>query len=221
MTGPRRFRPVLPARAPAASDLAERDRFTELARESARAVRTSAEAWRNGLAAFITLVTTGVVLQGRNSVATLAVGWRVAATLLVAAGLTAAVAGLWQALTVQAGIPVAIALPEVRRRFGSLQALEIATAVRDARRLRLARRWVAAALALLLAGVVVTWWAPAAPAKPPGYVRVEHGSETTCGTLRSADGGVVRVAVAGRHDQVVIPLAAVANLTVVAACPPD
>lgn len=218
MTAPRRYRPVSPARPPAPADLAERDRFAELARDSQRSVRASAEAWRNGLAAFITLVTTGVIVRGRDTVAGLPVGWRVAVTLLVAAGLVAAVGGLWQALTAQAGIPVAITLPEVRRRFGSLQALEITAAVRDARRLDRARYWVGTSLVLLLAGVGLTWWAPTAPADPPAYLRVEHGSATTCGRLRSADGGVLRIAVAGRHDEVAVPLATVSNMSVVAGC---
>ncbi|MDO0924646.1 hypothetical protein QQY24_04145 [Streptomyces sp. TG1A-8] len=44
-----------PERPPAAADLAERDRFDRMMRESLPAVQAGAEAWRNGLAAFLTL----------------------------------------------------------------------------------------------------------------------------------------------------------------------
>ncbi len=219
MTTARRYRPALPSRAPTASDLAERDRFAELTHDSMRAVRASAEAWRNGLAAFITLVTTGVIIQGRTTVSELPVGWRLATTLLVAIGIVAAVVGLWQALVAQAGVPVAITLPDVRQRYGSLQALEVLSAVRDARRLDRARHWVAASILLLLSGVVLTWWAPAAPSSPPAYLLVTHGATTTCGVLRSADGGVLRVDVSGVHDAAAIPLTEVSNMRVVPTCP--
>jgi hypothetical protein len=219
VTAQPRYRPVLPSAAPTPADLAERDRFQELARDSLRSVRASAEAWRNGLAAFITLVTAGIVIKGRDTVATLPTGWRLATTVLVVSGLVFAVVGLWQVLTAQAGIPVALTLKDIHARFGSLQALEVATAVRDGRRLDLARYWVGASLVLLLAGVGLTWWAPTKPADPPTYLRVDHGRETTCGILKSADEGRLRIAVPGRHEPAVIPLADASTLSVVATCP--
>ena len=78
----------------------------------------------------------------------------------------------------------------------------------------------AVGLLCLLAGVGLTWWAPAptAAASPPSYLKVEHGSTATCGVLRSADGGMIRLTVAGRHIAAVIPMAQVSNLSVVTAC---
>jgi hypothetical protein len=162
------YRPRLPEQAPTPADLAERDRFQKLVAESLPAVRASAETWRNGLAAFITLVTTAVVIKGRSTAAEVPTGWRIAITILIALGLALAVVGLWQTLTAQAGArPEALTLADIHERYGSVQAYQVATALRAGRRLTFARYAVAAALTALLTGIALTWWAPAMPATPP------------------------------------------------------
>ncbi|MDQ3152790.1 MAG: plasmid pRiA4b ORF-3 family protein [Actinomycetota bacterium] len=67
------------------------------------AVRASAEAWRSGLTAFLTLVTTEVIIKGRDTTAGLPTSWRVLVTVLIGGGLALAVAGLWRVLAAQAG----------------------------------------------------------------------------------------------------------------------
>ncbi|MFK4595430.1 hypothetical protein RKD30_002097 [Streptomyces pristinaespiralis] len=211
------LRPRRPAGPPSAADLAERDRFRELVRESLPAVRASAEAWRNGLAAFITLIGAAIVIKGRGTTAELPFGWRVAVTVLVGGGLALAVVGLWHALAAQAGNrPLAVTLADIHREHGSVDGFEVATAISAARRLTRARRAVAVALALLFAGTALTWWAPAAR---PAFLKVTHGTGTTCGALLSADGGTVRLSVAGRAVPVGIPLASVDNMAVTGTCP--
>jgi len=97
-----------PAAPPSPSDLKERDRYATLTSESLVTVRASAQTWRNGLAAFITLVTTGVVIEGRDNTAGLTAGWRIVVTALIAGGLALAVVGLWQALAAEAGTGIQI-----------------------------------------------------------------------------------------------------------------
>ncbi|MBT2365646.1 hypothetical protein J7E88_10020 [Streptomyces sp. ISL-10] len=211
------LRPRMPGRPPTQTDLAERDRFQVLVRDSLPAVRASAEAWRNGLAAFIALLGTAVVIKGRATTAELPADWRLAVTLLVGGGLALAVVGLWHALAAQAGTrPLAVTLADIHRDHGSVDGFEVATAMRAARRLTLARRTVACALAFLFAGTVLTWWAPG---PRPASVQVTHGERTTCGTLLSADGGRLRVSVRGRSRPVDIPLSAVENMAVAGNCP--
>jgi hypothetical protein len=77
---------------------------------------------------------------------------------------------------------------------------------------------VVAALAFLLIGVGVSWWAPPAPADPPAYLKVTYSNTSACGALRSADGGQIRLAVTGSHDPIAIPLTQITNLTVVPTC---
>lgn len=211
------LRPRLPQQPPSATDLAERDRFRDLVRESLPGVRASAEAWRNGLAAFITLLGAAIVIKGRSTTAELPVEWRLAVTLLVGGGLALAVAGLWHALAAQAGTrPLAVTLADIHRDHGSVDGFEVATAIRAARRLTLARRAVATALLCLFAGTALTWWAPGA--KPASMVQVTHGATTTCGTLLSAEQGRLRISVTGHTGPVEIPLAEVGAMSVTTAC---
>ncbi|MGI5193923.1 hypothetical protein ACQEVY_09815 [Streptomyces sp. CA-288835] len=214
------FRPRRPASGPSAFDLAERDAFAALSAASLDAVRASAEAWRNGLSAFIALVTTGVVIKGRDTTAALPVGWRVAVTVLIGGGLLAAIVGLWQALAAQAGTrPRATTLSAVHDRYGSVAAYRVALAHAAAARVRRAQYLVAVALALLLAGIVATWWAPAAPSKEkPTYLEISHPGGPSCGTLSYGDGGKLRLKSPGRHEPVVVPLVEVTNIKVVKAC---
>ncbi|MEU2717298.1 hypothetical protein [Streptomyces sp. NPDC007205] len=150
-----------PRRPPSPADLAERDRFQNLVRSSLPSARASAEAWRNGLAAFITLVGTAIVVKGRTSTADLPTAWKAAVTALVGGGLALAVAGLWQALAAQAGSDTQLrSLDDIHRVHGSIDMYEVAMAVRVARRITFARRFVACSLVLLSAGTVLTWWAP-------------------------------------------------------------
>jgi hypothetical protein len=56
-------------------------------KDSLSAVRSMAAAWRTGLTALITLVTTGIILTGRTATTNLAVPWRIAVTLAIGTGL--------------------------------------------------------------------------------------------------------------------------------------
>jgi hypothetical protein len=172
-------RAVKPTRAPSTADLEERDRYARLTAASAETVRSTAQAWRTGLTAFITLVTTGVVVKGRDTTAGLADGWRALITVLIGGGLLLAVAGLWQALAAEAGTaPREQTLQDIRALHGSLAAYEVYLATQAARRLEWGRRAVAGAVVLLLAGIVVTWWAPSKLPSQPSSLGQAHGSKT-------------------------------------------
>lgn len=209
-----------PAARPRPVSAADREAFDALAKDALPAVRSMAAAWRTGLAALITLVTTGIILKGRTDATSLALPWRIAVTLAVGAGLALAILGLWHALAAEAGARARLhTLDDILARYASVQAYQVGQAAAAARRLQAARIVVAAALGLLLAGVLLTWWAPAAPASPPAYLKVTYPGGTVCGTLQSADGGIVRLTVAGAHQPVTIPLTTVTNLAVTPTCP--
>ncbi len=215
-----RYRPRKPSSAPSEGSLAERDAFIALARQSLPTVRTSAEAWRNGLTAFLTLATAGVIIKGRDTTAGLSVPWRIAITALIGGGLALAVAGLWRVLAAQAGTRYRLSTrDDIRRGYGTVEAYQVAVAARATVDLHVGRRLVFAALGLLLLGVGVTWWAPPAPASPPAFLKATFDNTEACGVLRSADNGQVRLAVTGRHDPLVIPLTHITNLAIVSGCP--
>jgi hypothetical protein len=179
-----------------------------------------AAAWRTGLTALITLVTTGIILKGRTDTTNLTFPWRIAVTLAIGAGLGLAIVGLWHALAAEVGARTRRnTLDDIRARYASVQAYQVGQAAAAGRRLQTARTLVAIALGLLLTGVLLTWWAPVPPTKPPAYLKVTRTGGTICGILASADGGILRLTVAGVHGAVTVPLTTVTNLAVTPTCP--
>ena len=117
-----------------------------------------AAAWRTGLTALITLVTTGVILTGRIATTTLTLPWRIMVTLAIGGGLAVAIVGLWHALAAEVGARTRLhTLDDIRARYASVQAYQVGQAAAAGRRLHAARTLVATALGLLLAGVLLTW----------------------------------------------------------------
>ncbi len=213
------YRPKKPSSAPSEGSLAERDAFTALARQSLLAVRASAEAWRNGLTAFLTLVTTGVIIKGRETTAGLPTSWRILVTVLIGGGLALAVAGVWRVVAAQAGTRYRLSTrQDIRRTYGTVEAYQVAVADQATDDLDTGRRLVVAALALLLIGVGVSWWAPPDRTDPPAYLKVTSVNSSVCGTLRSADNGQIRLTEAGNHDPITIPLTQITDLTLIATC---
>ncbi|RSM72373.1 hypothetical protein DMH04_42835 [Kibdelosporangium aridum] len=210
------YRPRKPSSAPSEGSLAQRDAFAATARQSLLDVRASAEAWRNGLSAFLALVTTGVIIKGRDTTAGLPTSWRLAVTLLIGGGLVCAVIGLWRVLAAQAGTRYRLStLQELRSRYGSIETYHVAIAAEAIGKLNTGRRFVFVALLLLLSGVGVNWWAPTA--SPATYVQVTSANNNACGALRSGDDGQIRLATTG-NQLIAIPLAQVTRLTVVNTC---
>jgi hypothetical protein len=208
-----------PASAPSKTDLEERDRYARLTARSIDTVRGSAQTWRNGLAAFITLVTTSVIIKGRDATAGLASGWRALVTVLIGGGLLLAVLGLWQALAAEAGTdPRKQTLHDIRAVHGTLTAYEVHLAATAARRLQWGRRAVAGAVALLLAGIAATWWAPAPATSPPATITVTHGHVVTCGTPQPAGAGQLRLTTHDSLSTVTIPFSQITALALTTAC---
>ena len=209
-----------PDRAPSRSELEERDRYARLTATSLDIVRGSAQAWRNGLTAFITLVTTAVVFQGRDTIAGLAAGWRAAITILIGGGLLLAVLGLWQALAAEAGTDPALqTLRDIRAAHGTLDTYEVYLAASAARRLQSGRYAVAGAITALLTGIALTWWAPASTPQPSPYVTVTHAHAVTCGLLQDSGASSLHLTVPGSPGPITIPLSQITSLAPTATCP--
>jgi hypothetical protein len=210
----------LPERHLTRADLEERDRYAKLAAGSADTVRASAQAWRTGLTAFITLVTTGVVIKGRDSTAGLPANWRILVIVLVGGGLLLTVLGLWQALAAEAGTrPQKHTLQDIRDAYGTLTTYQVHLADTAAGQLRWGIRAAAAAITLLIAGIAATWVAPGPASSPADYLTAVYGNSVTCGTLQSAAGGQLRLTAADSTATVVIPFAQITSLALTTTCP--
>lgn len=209
-----------PAQPPTPAAVADRVRFEQLSDASLTSVQAAAEKWRTGLAAFVALVTGGLLIKGPESAQDLSIGWRLALTLLGAAGLAAAISGLWLALLAAAGTPRLLDYPSIVTTYGGIRQYEIKTAENAAGRLGWARLLVVVALALLLAATITWWWAPKKQSTSKIYLSVEEGKTKTCGTVISGDGQRIRLRVAARSHPAVVPFAKITNVSVVSNCEP-
>lgn len=206
-----------PAHGPTPAQVADRDRWDALTSASLTATQAAADKWRTGLAAFVTLVTGGLLIKGPQSASDLTTGWRLALTLLAGSGLALAVTGLWMALRAAAGAPGHVSYSDVVRIHGGVRQFEVACARRASDALRWAKVAMACSLSLLALAVFAWWWAPTEAATTP-RVQVTVGGKTVCGTLLSADKQRFRVEVDGESDPRTIPFKGVDNVRVTLSC---
>jgi hypothetical protein len=208
----------LPERGPVPAEVADRDRFQALVQGSLPAVRGSAEKWRNGLAALVTLVAGGLLIKGVGDATDLTTEWRIVLSVLAGGGLATAVYGLWRALRAAAGVPE-VTDTDVVTMYGSVLGYEVALAKRASNDLRWARKSLVAALVLLGGAVVASLWAEKESPSPPAFVEVDTGTpKPICGTLKSADNGNLIVQVKGEQNPRTITFTEVKNLRVKASC---
>lgn len=206
-----------PARGPTPAQVADRDRWEALTSASLGTTQAAAEKWRTGLAAFVTLVTGGLLIKGPESASDLTTGWRIALTLLAGGGLALAAVGLWMALRAAAGAPAYVSYPDIVRTFGGVRQFEIACARRAADALRWAKVTMACSLSLLALAVFAWWWAPVQAAITP-RIQVTVGGKTVCGSLLSADKQQFRLQVDGETGPRTIPFSGVDNVRVTQSC---
>lgn len=204
--------PVPPA--PTPEDVSDRARFDKLVDDALANVRSSAEKWRTGLAALVTLATTALLISGPASAADLPAANRYLIVALLLIGLLVAVTGLWLALSAASGVPENVTYPGIRKEHPSVRAFQVHLAGKAAKLLKAARWLVALSLAAFIAGMAVWWLTP--PNTPKIAVVAADG--TTCGTLKSADNRVYRVQVAGEAAPRSLPFADVLNVAVVGEC---
>lgn len=171
---------------PSGAELRERDHFQAITRSSLTDARVAARAWRNGLAAFVTLTTTVLLAKGEDQIAKLATPWRAAVVALTFGGVALATTGLWNALAAEAGFgDAALSLPEIRRDYGSLDAYLLTLSLSASKRLIVSRALVGLSIIALLAGQALSWIAPTTP--PTNLYQVQSTNSTTCGNLLGLD----------------------------------
>lgn len=181
---------VRPTHGPSASaprDLADWDSLIDGALDRAK---VTAEKWRTGLAAFITLLTGLLLFKGPEEASSLAQPYNwIIIGLLVVGGLLAVVA-LWKALEAAAPSTVSrTSFTETVKEYGSIRARNMAAAEATLTTLTSAKRWMVPSLALIALGVVLWWIAPTPVAT---YVSVT-GTQSVCGVLESSSLGTVTI----------------------------
>lgn len=201
---------------PAWDNLVRWQRLTDTAQTRAT---STAQTWRNGLAGFITLLTSALILKG-SDIGLITAPWNYAVIALFAVGLGLSFWGLWAALAAEAPEQASLTYDSALTAHGSIAAYEQSVVSASNRQLARARWRVFLALAALLAGSVCWWLAPA----PTGIANLRvvtisgNTATTICGeALPSADGELL-LRMNRSSTPTAVPLSSIRSLTAVASC---
>jgi hypothetical protein len=203
--------PEPPTSGPTQEDIENAEAWERLATSSAESVVNSAEKWRNGLAALVTLITGGLIIAGPDG-SDMPAAWRIAATIITTAGIGCAAVGCFLALSVSAGRPSIADLPSIVAKYHSVQNYSAIQATKKVKQVAAVQVLAIIAVAALVLGAAAWSMAPKAQTQPdtPKF-SVDSGKNTYCGDLVSADKGVIVLAVKGEKDHRVLPYTSVTN----------
>jgi hypothetical protein len=211
-------KPVLPSGPPPETPAEDEEAFEALVDASLEQTRQTATHWRDALAALSALIVGAILFKGREDVVGIELGWKIAASAMIAAGLGCLIAGLTAASTAAFAQPTSITYSQLQNRFGDMRGYRTALAARAAERLSVARRLVMAGLPLLVAAGMSLWWAPAEPSR--GSVEVvgvgpRGNLHVSCGESVRRAGRLVEVTGASGKS---IPLDEVVSVRAIESC---
>lgn len=203
--------PEPPTSGPTQEDIENAEAWEKVATSSAESVVNSAEKWRDGLAALVTLITGGLIIAGPDGF-DMPTAWRIAATIITTVGIGCAAVGCFLALSVSAGRPSVADLPSIAAKYHSVQNFTAIQAAKKIKRVASVQALAIFAVAALVLGAGAWSMAPKLQTKPvtPKF-SVDVGKSTYCGDLVSADKGVIVLAVTGEKDHRVLPYKSVTN----------
>lgn len=216
MTTPEFRKPTQSPSSGAKSDLV---RWDALARSEQKSVVAAAQAWRNGLAGFVALLTSVLILQG-PAVADIAGFSKFAIIGLLVAGVIAALVGLRWALEAESPPQRLQDFESLTHTYHSIARYESEMARQSNARLTRAKQAVSCALFLLLAGMVCWWVAPTASAQGNVLTVVIGGdtAETICGESLAAPDGTLLLRLNNDSAPRLVELSSVDALTVADSC---
>lgn len=217
MTAPRAVRPA--RNAPSATALHDLQRWAELRSGALARAQKSADTWRNGLAGFVTLLLSVLILKG--SALTDVTGWaRWAIALCFIGGAGCAIAGLWRALIAQVPNESRVDYDDVIAKHGSIATYELELAALSQCRIKQAQRFVMVALGALIVGMFVWWVAPGPTPSPRVHVTwSDQGAvRKICGELLPAPDRRITVRANSQSDPMTIPVTKILQLDAVPSC---
>ncbi|MFI6999335.1 hypothetical protein [Nocardia sp. NPDC050175] len=207
-----------PAHGPALSaarDIAEWDALVAGSLDRATA---TAEKWRAGLAGFVTIITSVLLLKGPDA-QKIERPWNLLVIALLIIGVALLVAGLWKALAASAPQSRSQTYAAVIDHHGTVRGYLIAVANTIYRSLDHAKLFVLAALVVFGLGITAWWLVPQTPEKPKAAlvsVTMPTGV-SSCGTLVDSSNGTITVQPVGAAA-VSILLRDTASVTIVDRC---
>lgn len=186
LTMPAQLKPA--DRPPTAADLEEEAAWTTLVTDQLTTVRKSAENWRTGLAAIVSVITASWVIKGPADVQSLERPASYGVGILLALGLASAIFGAWMCITAANGKPSLVTRDEIHT-LGGISGFSLSRAKAAARQLRLAQGATVLALVLLASSIGLTWYGPRATSVSLDVER--RNLPSVCGTLVAFRDGYV------------------------------
>lgn len=217
MTTPPDF--IKPTDAPRAGVSGDLQAWQKLTNEGPERARAAAATWRNGLAGFVTLLLSVLVLKGTD-VGDVAEPYRWIAIGGLVLGAILAVVGLWKALSAEAPLESKGDYGAVVDQHNSVAEFLQTVAAHSWRKLDLARFFVGLSLASILVGILGWWVAPATSIEGKVSItwQAQDGPRTDCGSLVAAAPRTVALRANGGSDVVVVNASAIVEVKQVAAC---
>src|SRR4051812_31943491 len=111
-------RVLAPPGLPSPAAVHEHEAIEALAERQLADARKAAENWRTGLAGLLTLLTTILVVRGKDSISDIAVGWRWPLGFCLVGAVVIAVAGAYWSLAAAYGRPRVIRTADIEREGG-------------------------------------------------------------------------------------------------------
>lgn len=210
-----------PSTGPSGEALGNLIRWQTLQEGSAAQSTKTAETWRNGLAGFVTLLTSVLIFKGAD-IADVAEPQKYGVSVLIAAGALAAIRGLWLALAAEAPPMADVEYCATISEHKTIAAYEQQVQRESASKLSKARRWIFVSLLAIFAGTI-TWWLSPAADKPKSSIQVtwsdqDGAKQTVCGTQTAASSGKIAILVGDAEVPTIIQLSSVVAIKIVSKC---
>ncbi len=180
----------------------------------------TAKVWRNGLAGFVTLVLSALVLKGPD-ISSIATPYKWFVIGLFVLGICAAVFGLWCALRAEAPQQALLEFGKLMDEHGSMAEYDQDLASSSTTMLNRARTGVVVALVALILGATVWWSSPPASSDTQKLLITtagDVGNRQLCGESVEAPDGHVLIKVNDATPPVAVALANIRSLELVPTC---
>jgi len=217
VTTPEKFK--LPAEAPKTGVSSDLGAWAKLADDAPKRAAAAAVTWRTGLAGFVTLLLSVLVLKGAD-VGDIGGPYRWIAIVSLACGAALAIVGLWKALSAEAPPETTGDYDRVIGTHHSVAEYLQAVAEGSWAKLRHARLFVGLSLAAILVGIIAWWAAPLPPKQGKVSItwQTSGGQRTDCGSLVAAEARAVGLQANDATDVVTVKTSDIVRMKQVAIC---
>lgn len=195
-----------PAEPPNASALSNIEEWDALVASSLERATATAEKWRTGMAALVTVVTSVLLLKGPDAQK---IPWPVNLFVIVplVVGMSLMLSGLWLALAASApALKTHTDYNSVVNEYRTIGNYKLNAAEKVTADLNGAKRLVICALVAFTVGIIAWWIVPIQVEAPSKISITDRNGVVTCGTVVESTSGTITIRPNGVDTSRVVPL---------------